>query len=133
MLKRSALIFLLSGAALLTNAVIAAQNSHPLKDCISKRQELSDKIEDIGKRVDSTRLSDIQQELARVDSDCTSLGLHSDQGAQVSKAQLDVSASKKNLLAALGAGNPSSIAANQKQLSKARKILESVEIQASSS
>ncbi|MFI8481847.1 DUF1090 family protein [Pseudomonas sp. NPDC078700] len=133
MLKRSALIFLLSGSALLTSAVIAAQNSDPLKDCISKRQELSDKIEEVGKLGGTARLSAIQHELDKVDNGCAKLGLNSDQGAQVSQAQLNVSASKKNLIAALGAGDANSIAENQRQLSKARKILESVAAQVSRS
>lgn len=129
MFKRSALIFLLSGAALLTNAVITAQASDPLKDCISQRQELRDKIEGVSQIGDSTRLANIQQELGTLETRCTTLGLHSTQGSEVSEAQLNVSARKKNLLAALGGGDANRIAVNQKLLSKARKTLEQVESQ----
>lgn len=129
MLKRSALIFLLSGAALLTNTVITAQASDPLKDCISKRHELRDKTEEIGKLGDAARLAGIQQELDKLETQCAKLGLHSSQGAEVSKAQLNVSARKKNLIAALSAGDANSISESQKLLSKARKTLEQVESQ----
>ncbi|SNS91198.1 DUF1090 family protein [Pseudomonas segetis] len=133
MLKRSTLIFLLSGAALLTNAVITAQASDPLKNCISKRQELRDKTEEVGKLGDATRLANIQQELGKLEAQCAKLGLHSTQGTEVSEAQLKVSARKKNLVAALGAGDANSIAESQKLLSKARKTLEQVESQSTRS
>lgn len=133
MLKRSTLIFLLSGAALLTNAVIAAQSSAPLTNCISKRQDLKDKTEQVRTFDDTARLSDTQQELDKIEQHCAKLGSNSAHGAQVSKAQSNVRDSEKHLIAALGAGNADSISANQKRLSKARKTLEQVETQARSS